>query len=207
MVPFPSATSPLGLYSPGRELGGLRGPLRAHVRAVVGPPSSGLAFLATGCPGNGASRPGASTPAAPSSPVEGFEMPAPVPNAEAAAPRSGPGEFAKLPGAAQAQTRVRSAGLGTGASPGGITLIPALGGQVGEARESVNGLTDHESQGSTLTAGQRHPEARATASGPGILRPSALPSPRVSWASFRAPAGAPRAPAARGHLLPTGPPP
>lgn len=119
MVPFPSATSPLGLYSPGRELGGLRGPLRAHVRAVVGPPSSGLAFLATGCPGNGASRPGASTPAAPSSPVEGFEMPAPVPNAEAAAPRSGPGEFTKLPGAAQAQTRVRSAGLGTGASPGG----------------------------------------------------------------------------------------
>lgn len=114
-------------------------------------------------------------------------MPAPVPAAEAVTPWSGPGEFAKLTGDSQAQSRWSSAGLGTWGPSKGMTLIPKLGMQAGEARESVNCLINRESQGSTLTASQLQPEARTTASGPGILRPSALPSPHPQLGFYRGP--------------------
>lgn len=97
---------------------------------VVDPLSLGLALLAIGCLGNGVSRPGVSTPAAPLSPVEGFEMTAPVSTAEVVTPWSGPGEFVELPGDSQAQTRLRGTGLVTRGLSKGITLIPNLGMQV-----------------------------------------------------------------------------
>lgn len=185
--PVPAPSAPWAFTVWAGDGAGCVAPQSSRPGRVADPLSSGLALLAIGCPGNGASRPGVSSPAAPSSPGEGFEMPAPVPAAEAVTPWSGPGEFAKLTGDSQAQSRWSSAGLGTWGPSKGMTLIPKLGMQAGEARESVNCLINRESQGSTLTAGQLQPEARTTASGPGILRPSALPSPHPQLGFYRGP--------------------
>lgn len=98
--PVPPAASALGLHS----LGCVAPPELTSGQSH-GPSVLGAGSLGHRLPGKWGIVPGGLHPAAPSSPVEGSERPAPGPTAEAVAPWSGPGAFARLPGDSRAQTR------------------------------------------------------------------------------------------------------